>query len=247
MIRPRDLLLNDGTLVQVGRHEMRRRADNLDAALVRLVVGLRTLEGGQEAVVDVDDASGQRVAQHGGEDLHVPREHDKLNVVLADEVQDLGLLLRLRVLGDGEMVEGDAVALGEGREIRMVGHDEGHLDGELVHAEAVQQVVEAVANLGDHDEDAGLARGRLDLVVHAILGGELVKGLDEVRRGGDVLIFRLGGREVHAHEEALGDGVTVLLQVGNVVVLGGEDAGDGVDDARTVGAGQGEDVILDRG
>lgn len=47
---------------------------------------------------------------------------------------------------------------------------------------------------------------------------------------------------MHAHEEVVGGGVGELLQVEHVVALGGEDAGDGVDDAGLVGAAEREDV-----
>ena len=42
-----------------------------------------------------------------------------------------------------------------------------------------------------------------------------------------------------AHEEGGGGGVAVLLRVDDVEVVLGEEAGDGVDDARSVGAGEG--------
>lgn len=49
---------------------------------------------------------------------------------------------------------------------------------------------------------------------------------------------------MHAHKELVGDGVTELLEVENVVLVGGEDARDGVDDARLVGAPECEDVVI---
>jgi len=43
-----DTLFNDGTFVKIICHEVCRGADEFDAAFVRLVVGLGTLEAGQE-------------------------------------------------------------------------------------------------------------------------------------------------------------------------------------------------------
>lgn len=63
MVHPRDLLLDNRALVQVRRDKVRRRADNLDAALVGLMVRLGALEGREEAVVDVDDPAWQGVAE----------------------------------------------------------------------------------------------------------------------------------------------------------------------------------------
>src|SRR5690606_3238620 len=65
-----DVLLDDGALVEVLRGVVGGGADQLYAAGVCLVIGLRALEGGEEAVVDVDDGRCLRqevVAQ----DLHV--------------------------------------------------------------------------------------------------------------------------------------------------------------------------------
>lgn len=58
-----DALLDDGPLVEVGGDEVRGGADDLDAALVGLVVGLGALERRQERVVDVDDLPGHGAAQ----------------------------------------------------------------------------------------------------------------------------------------------------------------------------------------
>jgi hypothetical protein len=54
-----DVLVDDRTLVEVARDVMRGGADQLDPALVRLVVGACALEARQERVVDVDAASRQ--------------------------------------------------------------------------------------------------------------------------------------------------------------------------------------------
>ncbi len=127
MIHVGNALLDDRALVQVGGDKVRGGADNLDAALKGLMIRLRTLEAGQEGVVNVDDAAAHRTAESWGEDLHVAGEDDELNVVLTDQVEDLLLLLQLGVLVHGEVVEGDAVALGQGLVLWMVGDYEGNL------------------------------------------------------------------------------------------------------------------------
>ncbi len=58
------------TCVELARGEVRGGSNDLDAALVRSVVGPRPLEGGQEAVVDVDGVLPVAVAEVGAEDLH---------------------------------------------------------------------------------------------------------------------------------------------------------------------------------
>ena len=49
-----DVLVDDRALVEVARDVMRGGADQLDAALMRLVIGPRALEARQERVVNVD-------------------------------------------------------------------------------------------------------------------------------------------------------------------------------------------------
>jgi hypothetical protein len=59
------VLFDDRAFVQILGDVVRGGADDLDPARVRLVVRLRALEAGQEAVVDVDRTAGQRAAQRG--------------------------------------------------------------------------------------------------------------------------------------------------------------------------------------
>ena len=56
MADPLDILVDDRTFVQIARDIVRGGADQLDAALMRLVIGSCTLETRQEGVVDVDAA-----------------------------------------------------------------------------------------------------------------------------------------------------------------------------------------------
>ena len=59
---PRHVLLNDRPFIEVRRHVVRRRPDELDPARVRLSVRARPLKGRQEGVVNVDDAPVQPLA-----------------------------------------------------------------------------------------------------------------------------------------------------------------------------------------
>src|SRR5258706_16031223 len=58
-----DVLFDDRAVVELCGRVVSRDADELDAALVCLVIGPRSLEGGQERVVDVDDAARPRLAE----------------------------------------------------------------------------------------------------------------------------------------------------------------------------------------
>lgn len=237
VVDPRNALLNDGALVEVGRDEVGRGPNDLYTAVVGLVVGLGALEGGQEAVVDVDDLAAHGGAERRRKDLHVAGQDDELNIVLLDQLKDLALLLDLGILGDRQVVELDAVALGQRLEVGVVGDDDGNVDAELAGLGAEEQVVEAVTDLGDHDQHAHLTGDRPDVVVHLQLGGQVLKGRLQGLSGGD-------RAEVHAHEELVGDGVGELLQVHDVDALAGEDARHRVHDTGLVRAGQGEDVAM---
>lgn len=120
----------------------------------------------------VDNLARHGLAQLRRQHLHVPRQHHQLDVVLLDQLQHLLLLLLLGILCHGQVVELDAVALGQRLKVRVVGHDDGHVDQQLARLHAEQQVVEAVANLGHHDEHAGLALERAEVVLHGVVGGE---------------------------------------------------------------------------
>src|SRR4029078_151555 len=71
-----DVLLDDRALVETSRDVVRRGADDLDAPGGGLAGGACGDEGGQERVVDVDDAAGPAVDEPGGEDQHVAGQHD---------------------------------------------------------------------------------------------------------------------------------------------------------------------------
>jgi hypothetical protein len=68
-----------GPFVEIAGDVMRRRADQLHPALMRLVVGLRALEPGQEGMVDVDAAPRQMLRHLLRQDLHVAGEHDEID------------------------------------------------------------------------------------------------------------------------------------------------------------------------
>jgi len=56
---PFDVLFDDRAFVEIAGHVMRSRADQLDPALVCLVIGLGALEPGQERMMDIDAAARQ--------------------------------------------------------------------------------------------------------------------------------------------------------------------------------------------
>ena len=114
----------------------------------------------------------ERVAQLGREDLHVPREHDELDVVLLDHLEH-ALLERQLLAGRGHRVrlERHAVERGELGEVGMVAQHERDVDRQLAGALAEQQVVEAVAGLRDQHEGAQRAADDVELPRHPVALG----------------------------------------------------------------------------
>ena len=92
----------------------------------------------------VDGPPAQVPAQVVGQDLHVAREHDEVDLVLLDALHEPRLGLRLGVGGDRHVLELEAVGLHEWLGIEVVGDDQGHLDLQVAGPRAEQQVVEAV-------------------------------------------------------------------------------------------------------
>ena len=231
-----DVLLDDRTLVEVGGHVVGGRTDQLDAALVGLRVGARALEGRQEGVVDVDDAALHGAADLVGEDLHVARQDDELNVFGGDQVEELALRLGLRVLRDGNVQEGDAVELGDGRQVRVIADDRDHVDGQTLRLLAVQEVGEAVPLARHHDDGAQLAAQVVDAVGGAEFFGDAGQPL--IDRG--AAIRRI---DLDAHEEGTRVGVAELLRLDDVAAGLADHAGHGVHDAGAVRAGQGHNKL----
>jgi drug/metabolite transporter (DMT)-like permease len=172
VIDPGDFLLDDRPLVEVGRDVVRGGADQLDAPRVRLVIGPRALEAGQERVVDVDDPAGQLGTEVPGQDLHVPGQHDQVGPVVPDQRHELVLLRRPGVRPYRQMVVLDPAGLGQRPQIRVVRGDADDVDRELAGPLPEQQVVQAVPRPGHQDQDAGQHLGVVQLPVQAELGRE---------------------------------------------------------------------------
>ena len=187
-------------------------------------------------MVNVDDLARHLGAQTRGQNLHVSRQDDQLDVVLLDELQDLALLLDLGVFGDGEVVELNTVCLGHVGKFGVVGDNYGDLDLQLSGLDAEEEVVQAVSDLGYHDQDLGLGVYRADVIGHAHLLREISHRL---LQGSE--LSRMA--KVHAHEKHLGCRVGELLQVENGEILLCKQSGDSVHDACLVRARQSEEVI----
>src|SRR5690606_2037720 len=82
-----DVLLDNRIGVQLFRYIMAGRTDYLYSSLVCSMVGLSTNKRGQKRVVDVNNPMGKMTYKIWTENLHVPRQNHKLDLVLLVKVQ----------------------------------------------------------------------------------------------------------------------------------------------------------------
>lgn len=227
------VLLDDRALVEVAGDVVRGRADELDAALLGLLVRLGADERRQERVVDVDHRHPELLEELRREDLHVTREHHEVDVA-DEELQDL--LLRRRLVGsrDRRHVEerhAEAPHVLGGR--RVIGDHHRDADGQVAAAVPPQQVEQAVVLLRGEDRHA-LGDG---LVGQRPLERERVEGRRDVS-----LDRRTIGREVGPVEddalEVRAPAVVVaeLVERDDVPADARDHRRDGGDDARLVAA-----------
>jgi len=144
------------------------------------------------------------------------------------------------------VVERDAVAGRQVGEGGVVGDDGRDVHRELPALPAEQQVVQAVAVLAHHQQQARPPRQRVEAQVHVELRAHVRE--QRVQRGRVGQVRRR--LEVHAHEEQAGGVVAFevaeLLRVDDVAAGLVEQAGDGVDDALRVAARQGQHELAVR-
>ena len=238
MIDDRDVLRDDRPLVEIGRHVMRSGADHLHAAIIGAMIGVRALEAGQETVVDVDHAPIQPTAQRIGQDLHVAREDDQIDLLLIDQSQQRLLLIELVLRRDRQVMIGNGFMLGAPLPGQMVRDDAGDRHRQAAGGGSVEQIVEAVAALRDHDDRPRLGGGVVQLPIEPPCGRDRREGFAE----------RLGGQpiwrgELDAHEEAAGAGIAILRILDDVAVLRDERIGDRRDDALAIFAGEQKDEL----
>mmetsp|Transcript_6847 Transcript_6847/g.21581 ORF Transcript_6847/g.21581 Transcript_6847/m.21581 type:complete len:282 (+) Transcript_6847:292-1137(+) len=219
----RRALLDDGALVEARGRVVRRRADELDAALVRAVVRLGADERGQERVVDVDDAHGVRRAELVRDDLHVAREDDDVDVELLHERDLLVFDLALRRLGDLEDLEAHAERVGDGLEVRVVRDDERDVARQLARLVPEQDLPEHVVVLGHHDAELLGPRVPVELPLELEAAADLLDRALERQR------VRAHRRvvELHALEVAVQRPLAVLLRVLDDAAVAVEEPGHG--------------------
>ena len=183
--------------------------------------------------MDVDRRRAEPREEVAGEDLHVAGEDEQVD--LAEQLQRSRRSAAVLVAGlDRHVVEGEADRGDLLGVVGVVGDDRDELGAELAAAPAPEQVGEAVVLARDHDRDP-LALARLG---EAVLHLEAASAISSAkRRSSASRSASAGGVEDHPHEEATLGG-RVLVGVDDVEPGVGEEAADGRDQPRPVGAGE---------
>jgi len=224
------VLIDDRTFVEVLGGVVRGGADELDASLMCLVVGLAADEGREERVVDVDEPLLEGPGERAPDDLHVAGENDEIDLPLGEQLQlaVLGLLPGRGCLRrDDEL---DAELGGDGLEVGVVRHHQGDLAGELPALVAEQQIVQTVIELRDEDRDPlGPPRVQEPRVHVEPLCHLPDSALERVPVG-----LQLSQIDPDALEELTSLAVGVLVGVDDVAAVPVQQLGQPGDDARPV-------------
>ena len=232
-----DFLFDDGAGVEVRGDIVAGGADEFDAAFVGLAVGVCAGEGGEEAVVDVDDAAGEVAAEIIREDLHEAGEHDEFDVLGIDEAADFGETGVAVGAGHVDFMEGDGGVLGDGSAVGAVADDGGDFDGEFVEFGAPEDFVEAVVGFGDEHGGAHAVGKVAEMPGGVQRAAECAEAVDEIL-GIDVEVV---GDDFEAGEELGAELVGELVEFDEVAAVGGDVVGDFGDDAGLIGATEFED------
>ncbi len=177
-------------------------------------------------MVDVDDLPGHLLAELVGENLHIAGQHDQFGAALAHEVEQLRFGLRFVFLGHPDVVEGDVVVHDDLLVVEMVGDDADDVDWQGADLPAIEQVVQAMAETRDHQQDLHALLAAVKLEVHVKWRGDCGKVLGNLSLRGSCL-----RDEADPHEEHAGIEIVELGRVHDVATLVGEIAGDCRDDA----------------
>jgi hypothetical protein len=119
--------------------------------LPRLVIGPGALEGGEESVVDVDDAVGVGRDEVGGEDPQVAGEDDEVRLGLSQEIEHDGLVAAPGRRFGGDVREGHAERLGHRAKRVVVADHLADVGGQLTGALLGEEFVQAGGLLADKD------------------------------------------------------------------------------------------------
>ena len=155
--------------------------------------------------------------------LHVARQHDEVDLLVAQDRQLQLLGLVLGVLLHRQVLVGHAVGVGQPARVFVVADDDRQLAVQFAALEAVQQVGHAVVELRHEQRHARLAARFGEPPRHPEAPGDGAEG------GGEVGEVEVEVRQIpfDPHQEQLQLGVLVLVGVQDVGVVREQEIGDG--------------------
>ncbi|MNJ59147.1 hypothetical protein D3C77_548140 [compost metagenome] len=120
-----NVLLNNWAAIQLFRYVMGCSADDLHAAIISLRVWLASDEGGQEGMVDINNAVPVRIDQSRRQDLHISGQYNQVYFSI-NQLQLLLLGLSFGVRGNRNMIERNSERFDIFFIVRMVADDHGN-------------------------------------------------------------------------------------------------------------------------
>src|SRR5947209_6791699 len=105
-------------------------------------------------MVNVDDALRIAVHEIVGQNLHVAGQNHEVRVVLVDQAAKACLGFVFVPLGDGNNFIWNAVKIGDGLVVRVIGNDQRDVTGEFASFMPVQQIHQAVIVFRDENNHA---------------------------------------------------------------------------------------------
>src|SRR5262252_6937662 len=134
------VLLDDRPIVEDFGDVMAGRADQLDAAFERLMVGASAHKSWKEGVMNVDNALRVSVHEIVRQNLHVARQHHEIGLVLVNQALDLAFSRLLVIFRHRNDDVGNLVKIGDGLIVRMIRDDQRNFAGELTALMAIEQI-----------------------------------------------------------------------------------------------------------
>src|SRR6185503_3337887 len=105
-------------------------------------------------VVDVDRALRVAAAKRVRDDLHVSGEHDQVDPLPVEQLEDAIFLRALVLWRHGKTMKRDAICASNRLEVAVIAEDDGDFARQLAGALAQYEVVQAVVVFRDEDSDA---------------------------------------------------------------------------------------------
>ncbi len=120
---------------------MRSRADQFNAAIMRLKVRARPFEAWQNRVVNLDGATIQVFAQRRRQYLSVTSMHDQINTLFNNDGADFRPLKELGRRRYRQVHDRNVVARRELVVIHVISHDTRNVNGQVTALVTEQQIV----------------------------------------------------------------------------------------------------------